>query len=73
MPVNGAKGKGQARISENHPSDNMPIAKKIMMKYLGSVKHARAKQILYTVKSGKSVLLQITLLYFSAWDFSKGA
>lgn len=71
MPVKGVKGKGMARISEN-PKDNLPIVEKIMTKYLGSVDHPTAKYILETVKSGKSVLLEITPSYFSTWDFGKG-
>ncbi|AIC14912.1 pyridoxamine 5'-phosphate oxidase family protein [Nitrososphaera viennensis] len=70
MPVKGVKGKGKAKISEN-PKDNLSIVEKIMTKYLGSVDHPTAKFILETVKSGKSVLLEITPSYFSTWDFGK--
>lgn len=71
MPVKGVKGKGKAKVSEN-PIDNLSIVEKIMTKYLGSVDHPTAKSILETVKSGKSVLLEITPSYFSTWDFGKG-
>jgi general stress protein 26 len=63
MPVKGVKGKGSAKILEN-PNDNLPIAEKIVTKYLSSADHPTARQILGAIKSGKSVLLEITLLYF---------
>jgi nitroimidazol reductase NimA-like FMN-containing flavoprotein (pyridoxamine 5'-phosphate oxidase superfamily) len=70
MPVKGVKGKGRAKILEN-PNYNIPIAEKIMTKYFGSTDHLRARQILDTVKSGKSVLLEITPFYFTTWDFGR--
>lgn len=53
MPVKGVKGKGRAKILKN-PNDNLPIVEKIMTKYLSSADHPTARQILDTVKSGKS-------------------
>jgi hypothetical protein len=55
-----------------NPADNLPIVEKIMTKYLGSAGHPTAKSILETVKSGRSVLLEITPSYFSTWGFGKG-
>ena len=72
VPVKGVKGKGRAKILEN-PNDNLPIVEKIMTRYFGSIDHPRASQILDTVKDGKSVLLEITPLYFSTWDFGRRA
>lgn len=71
-PVKGVKGKGRAKILEK-PDDNLPIVEKIMTKYLGSADHQRARQILDTVKDGKSVLLEITPLHFTTWDFGRRA
>jgi nitroimidazol reductase NimA-like FMN-containing flavoprotein (pyridoxamine 5'-phosphate oxidase superfamily) len=70
MPVKGVKGKGRAKILEK-PDDNLPIVEKIMTKYFGSADHPRARQILDTVKDGKSVLLEITPLHFTTWDFGR--
>lgn len=70
MPVKGVKGKGSAKVSEN-PDHNLLIVEKIMAKYLGSIDHPRAKQILDSVKSGESVMLEITPIYFTTWDFGK--
>jgi general stress protein 26 len=70
MPVRGVKGKGTARILDN-PSDNLPIVERIMTKYLGSVDHPTARYQLETVKSGKSVLLEISPSFFATWDFGR--
>jgi hypothetical protein len=72
MPVKGVKGKGRAKILEN-PNNNTPIVEKIMTKYFGNADQPRARQILDTVRSGKSVLLEISPLYFTTWDFGRRA
>ncbi|MEM3094956.1 MAG: hypothetical protein QXX64_04890 [Nitrososphaera sp.] len=43
-----------------------------MTKYLGGIDHPTARYILDTVKSGKSVLLEITPTFFATLDFGKG-
>ena len=69
FPYRCVKGKGRARVSED--SDwNVPMVEKLMIKYLGSANHRWAKRILDGVKSGQSVVLEITPKYYSTWDFS---
>lgn len=70
LPYKGVKGKSDARISED-PQKNLPIAEKIMVKYLGSAEHPMAKTLLDNVKNGNSVLIELTPRFFSTWDFSK--
>ncbi len=69
MPYKGVRGKGNVRIHEdiNH---NMPIAEKIMVKYLGSIAHPIATSIMDTVRYGDSVILEITPSFYSTWDES---
>jgi S-ribosylhomocysteine lyase LuxS involved in autoinducer biosynthesis len=63
-------GKGKVKIHEdiNH---NIPIAEKIMVRYLGSLEHPMAKALMSSVKNGDSVILEISPSYYSTWDYSK--
>jgi general stress protein 26 len=69
-PYKGVRGKGKVKIHEdvNH---NVPIAEKIMVKYLGSLEHPMAKSLISNVKKGDSVILEIHPSYYSTWDYSK--
>ena len=70
FPYRCVKGKAVARISED-PGKNVPIAEKIMIKYLGSADHPTAVQILEGVRQGQSVIIEMAPLYYSTWDFGK--
>jgi general stress protein 26 len=72
LPYKGVKGKGKAKIHEdiNH---NIPIAEKIMMRYLGSLEHPTAKYLLTSVKKGDSVILEISPSYYSTWNYGNTA
>jgi len=61
---------GKVKIHEdiNH---NIPIAEKIMVRYLGSLAHPMATSLMGSVKDGDSVILEITPSYYSAWDYSE--
>lgn len=48
----------------------MPIAEKIMVRYLGSLAHPMATSLMNSVKNGDSVILEITPIYYSTWDYS---
>jgi S-ribosylhomocysteine lyase LuxS involved in autoinducer biosynthesis len=50
---------------------NVPIAEKIMVKYLGNIEHPMAQALLDMQKKGQSVILEISPKYFSTWDDSK--
>ena len=42
-----------------------------MKKYLGSLEHPMAKELVNLSKRGESVAIEISPLYFSTWDDSK--
>jgi general stress protein 26 len=67
LPYKGVRGKGKVKICEdvNH---NIPIAEKIMVRYLGSLAHPSATFVMDTVRDGDSVILEITPSYYSTWD-----
>jgi uncharacterized pyridoxamine 5'-phosphate oxidase family protein len=69
MPYKGVRGKGKVKIHEdiNH---NIPIAEKIMVRYLGSIAPPIATSIMDTVRDGDSVILEITPSFYSTWDES---
>jgi nitroimidazol reductase NimA-like FMN-containing flavoprotein (pyridoxamine 5'-phosphate oxidase superfamily) len=68
-PYKGVKGRGNGRIHDdiNH---NILIAEKIMTKYLGSIQHSMAQKLMSFVKNGDSVIIEISPMYFSTWDYS---
>jgi len=69
-PYKGVRGKGKVKIHEdiNH---NIPIAEKIMTRYLGSIEQPTAKTLMNSVKNGDSVILEVSPSYYSTWDYSK--
>jgi general stress protein 26 len=71
-PYKGIRGKGSVRILTD-PHANLPIAEKIMLKYLGSTDHPMAKVLLENVRNGNSVLLEIMPKYYSTWDYSRNS
>ena len=68
-PYKGVRGKGKVGI-HNDINYNMPIAEKIMVRYLGSLAHPMATSLMNSVKNGDSVILEITPIYYSTWDYS---
>ena len=58
-PYKGVRGKGKLKIYEdiNH---NIPIAEKIMVRYLGSLAHPMATSLMGSVKDGDSVILAMS-------------
>lgn len=65
-PFKGVRGKGIVKIHEdvNH---NIPIAKKFMMKSVGSLEHPTAKWLLSEIEKGNEVILEIAPSYYSTW------
>jgi hypothetical protein len=55
----GVRRKGRVKIHEDI-NYNIPIAEKIMVRYLGSLAHPIATSIMNTVRDGDSVILEIT-------------
>lgn len=70
MPYKGVRGKATVTISED-VENNIPIAEKIMIKYMGSLDNQVSKFLMDSVRKGQSVILEISPLYFSTWDYSK--
>lgn len=71
-PYKGIRGKGDVKIL-NNPDTNLPIAERIMLKYLGSIDHPMAKVLLENVRNGNSVILEIKPKYYSTWDYSRNS
>ena len=70
LPYKGVRGKGKVHIHEE-VDHNIPIAEKIMVRYLGSLAHPMASALMSNVKNGDSVILEITPSYYSTWDYSE--
>ena len=70
FPMRCAKGKAKASISED-PKFNVSVVQKMVMKYLGNTENPTAKQMLDNAGSSDSALIELTPLYYSAWDFTK--
>ena len=56
-PYKGARGKGTVKIHED-VNFNIPIAEKIIVKYLGNLEHPMAKALLDLQKKGQSVVIE---------------
>ena len=70
-PYKGVRGKGKTSLLSDSIDFNLGIAEKIMIKYLGSLDNPMARVLLDNVRKGNSLLIEITPLYFSAWDYGK--
>jgi hypothetical protein len=57
-------------VPGHHADYNIPIAEKIMVRYLGSLAHPIATSVIDTVRDGDSVILEITPSFYSTWDES---
>jgi uncharacterized pyridoxamine 5'-phosphate oxidase family protein len=71
-PVRGVKGRGVCRIHDN-VIYNIPIAEKIYTKYLGSMEHPIAQRLISFVKSGDGVILEISPVFFSTWNYGESS
>jgi general stress protein 26 len=69
-PYKGVRGKGSVKIHED-VNFNMPIAEKILIKYLGDLEQPSAEMLLAAQKKGQLVVLEISPIYYSAWDNGK--
>ncbi len=69
-PHKGVKGKGTA-IIHTDVGKSVPLTEKIVAKYLGDLGTPMAKSMMDGVRKGSTVLVEITPLYFSAWDYTK--
>ena len=69
-PYKGVRGKGSVKVHED-VNLNIPIAKQIMIRYLGDLQHPMAQALLDMQRKGQSVILEITPKYYSTWDYTK--
>jgi len=69
-PYKGVKGKGNATIVED-PNRIVPQAERISMKYFGTLDHPAAKEMVDRSKNKEGVLVEISPMFFSTWDFGK--
>ncbi|MPZ07727.1 MAG: hypothetical protein GEU26_15165 [Nitrososphaeraceae archaeon] len=69
-PYKGVRGKGEVRVHEeiNH---NRLIAEKLLMRSLGSLEHPTSKWLLGEIEKGNEVVLEVSPLYYSTWDYGK--
>jgi general stress protein 26 len=67
IPYKGVRGKGTVRISED-ADYNLSIIKKIVIKYLGTTENPMAKAIIYSIKDGSAILLEISPRFYASWD-----
>ena len=70
MPYKGVRGKAKVAIIQDIDSI-VPISENNMKKYLGSLEHPMAKELVSLAKRAESVAIEISPLYFSTWDDSK--
>ena len=70
IPYKGVRGKGKIKIYEDIDTV-VRICENNMKKYLGSLDHPMAKALVNLAKSGESVGIEISPMYFSTWDDSK--
>ena len=68
FPFREVKGKGLATIIED-PFRTLVEAKKIYIKYLGTLDHPIPKMILDSVKKGNHAIIEIDPKFFSTWGF----
>ena len=69
-PHKGVKGKGTAAILTDL-GKSVPLTEKIVAKYLGDLSTPMAKRMVDGVRNDSTVLVEISPLYFSTWDYSK--
>jgi general stress protein 26 len=70
IPYKGVRGKAKVTIIQDIDSI-VPISENNMKKYLGSLEHPMAKELVSLAKKGESVAIELSPLYFSTWDDSK--
>ena len=65
-PFKGVRGKGVVKIHED-VDHNIPIAKKFIIKNIGSMENPNAKWLLTQIENGNEVILEIIPSYYSTW------
>lgn len=68
-PYKGVRGKGEVRVHEEIDHNRL-IAEKLLMRSLGSLEHPTSKWLLSEIEKGNEVVLEVSPLYYSTWDYS---
>ena len=71
-PYKGVRGKATATIIQD-VNRSLPLLEKLLIKYTGSLVNKMAKLLINSVKSGESIVIEITPQFFATWDHSKGS
>jgi uncharacterized pyridoxamine 5'-phosphate oxidase family protein len=69
-PYKGVGGKGKVKIYEDI-SYIISVAKKLLMRSLGTLEHPAARWLLGEIEKGNEIVLEITPSYYSTWDYGK--
>jgi general stress protein 26 len=69
-PYKGVRGKGSIKVHEDI-NFNILIAQKIHLRYFGNLEHPIARGLVDAIKNGQSIVLEISPMYYSTWDYSK--
>jgi general stress protein 26 len=70
LSYEGVKGKARATIIED-TQKNISILEKINLKYLGTLEHPMARELMENTRSETYVTIEITPRFFSAWNLGK--
>jgi hypothetical protein len=69
-PYKGVRGKGEVKVLEEI-NYNRSITEKLLMRSLGSLEHPTSKWLLGEIEKGNEVVLEVSPLYYSTWDYGK--
>jgi general stress protein 26 len=70
LSYEGVKGRARATIIED-TQKNISILEKINLKYLGTLEHPVARELMENTRNGTYVTIEITPRFFSAWNLGK--
>jgi uncharacterized pyridoxamine 5'-phosphate oxidase family protein len=65
-PYKGVRGKGTVKILDDI-QQNIPLAKKFLMKLTGNLDNPIAKWLIAELEKGDEIILEITPRHFSTW------
>jgi general stress protein 26 len=69
-PYKGVRGKGSVSIYED-VNFQVDIAKKIAIKYLGTLDNPISHEFVERTREGQGIVLEISPKYYSTWDHGK--
>ena len=69
-PYKGVRGKGEVKVHEEI-NYNRLIAERLLRRSLGSLEHPTSKWLLGEIEKGNEVVLEVSPLYYSTWDYGK--